>query len=168
MRPEDYDKTADIAYNKNKAASDKENQAKQLNAAAKVSNFSGLESNRNISSTTNEEKAYLSKHAKGKVTKFSGLEQSSRKIITADIEEQKRIAASKLVKKQKSLFQNMGKGATLNKRSTVQIDKNITEAAAAAKNIFKQMEKKNTMKNVKPKSRRLKTRTKTKQNVVKK
>merc|ERR1712154_17616 len=133
---------------------------------AKVSNFSGLESSRNVLSTAKSEEAYLSKHAKGKVTQFHGLEQSTRKIVTADQEEQKRIADSKLVSKKKTLF--MGKDTTLNKRSSVKIDESAKAAASAAKNIFKQMEKQNSVANIKPNTRRLKSRVKTKKNVVKK
>merc|ERR1712154_402612 len=93
---------------------------------------------------------YLSKHAKGKVTKFSGLAQSTRKIITADEEEQKKIAQSKIVKKQKSMFKNMAKQESmmLDKKTSVKLDKNMTDAAAAAKNVFKQMEKQNTIKHI--------------------
>merc|ERR1712130_662718 len=145
VRHEDYDKIADIAYNKDAA----HYQSEELNAASKVSKFGGLQSSRKIISKTKEEEEYLSK-AKGKVTKFSGLDQSSRKIITADEEEQKRIAQSRLVQKQKSMFNSMGK-QKLDKKVSIVHDKNITDAASAAKNMFKAMEKQNTLKNVKPK-----------------
>lgn len=171
IRPEDYDKEADIAYNKDGSIMDKANQAQRLKEAGKVSQFSGLESNRNVLSTTAQEQEHLKK-SKGKVTKFSGLEQSTRKIITADEEEQKRIAQAKVVQKQKSMFKNMSKQESMmmDKKKSIVVDKNVTDAAAESRNIFKQMEKQNTMQNVnnKPKTKRLKTRTKTKKNLDKK
>lgn len=170
IRPEDYDKEADIAYNKDGSIMDKAAQAQQLKNAGKVSQFSGLASSGKQMSTAQAEQEYLEK-SKGKVTKFSGLEQSTRKIITADEEEQKRIAQAKVVQKQKSMFKNMSKQESqmLDKQKTIVHDKNITDAAAAAKNKFKQMEKQNTMANInkRPSTKRLKSRAKTKKNVNK-
>ena len=152
VRPENYDKIADVAYNKDAA----HYQSQQLDAAGKVSKFSGLQSTRKIVSKTQEEQEYLSK-AKGKVTQFTGLDQQGRKIVTADEEEQRRIAQSKLVQKQKSRFKSMSKQKSEKKVSMVH-DKNITDAAKNAKNVFKAMEKQNTVKDVNSKPKRRKTR----------
>merc|ERR1712129_325713 len=106
-----------------------------------------------------EEEDYLNRTAKGKVTKFTGLEQSTRKIITADEEEQRKLAESQLVKKQKSMFKSMGEQKS-KKKVAIKHDKDGLDNAAAAKNMFKAMEKQNTMSNVKkPKPNRKKTKT---------
>eukprot|EP01084_Bolivina_argentea_P193247 331588_1 len=162
IRPEDYDKIADIQYDKDGTVYN----PNDISGAGKVKNFSGLQSMKHIESTMSKDE-YLSKRGKGGKVRFSGLEQSTRKIVTADEEEQKRIADAKVVQKQKSMFNNMGKQSTVVKRASVQIDKSVTDAAVAAKNKFKAMEKQNTVKNVGNKSstKRLKSRVKTKKNV---
>lgn len=163
VRPEDYDKEADVAYSKDASLLDKQNQAQQLADAGKVSQFSGLQSSRNVVSTASQEQQHLQK-AKGKVTQFTGLEQSTRKIVTADEEEQKRLADSKLVKKQKSMFS--GLATQQSKRTSLVHGKEVTDAASAAKNKFRAMEKQNTQANINQSSRKLKTR-KTKKNINK-
>jgi len=146
VRPEDYDKTADINYDPDSLAAATSDEQHRLHKAGTVSKFKGLKSNRDVLSTTEQEEAHLSS-AKGKVTKYSGLATSTRKIVTADEEEQQRIADQQVVKKQKSKFMTAGRESVA-KRSSVQIDSAVTDAAKASKNKFKQMEKQNTSKDV--------------------
>lgn len=150
MRPEDYDKTADIAFNRHSLAHATLNDKQSLQRTGTVSKFGGLKSSaRDVLSTSKQEEKYLSKHAKGKVTQFSGLNiVSTRNIITADAEEQKRVAKSQVVKKQRSRYMNAGRESEVMKRSSIQIDQSVTDAASAAKNKFKMMEKQSTMQDV--------------------
>lgn len=136
IRPEDYDKTADIAFNPDGLTATTSNDKASLQRTCTVSKFRGFQSTRDVVSTSKQEEEYLSKHAKGKVTQFSGLDQTStRNIITADEEEQKRIAQSQVVKKQRSRYMAAGRESVV-KKSSIQIDQSVTEAASAAKSKF--------------------------------
>lgn len=148
-RHEDYDKTADIAFSKEDMEARKAAEAERMRSAGTVSNFGGLVSSKEQGATTSQkEQAYMAQTTTGKVTDFSGLKQSTRKIVTADAEEQKRIERARVVQKQKSMFSNLNKRESMAKKPSVQLDQSMKDAAKDAKNVFRAMEKQTTMDNL--------------------
>ena len=149
-RPDAYDKTADIAFSKGDTAAVKAGDKDRLQRAGTVSKFGGLVSTGSKASTADKDKeqAYLAQTTTGKVTDFSGLRTSTRKIVTADAAEQKRIEQASVVKKKKSMFSNLGKQASVVKKPSVQLDQSMKDSAKDAKNVFKRMEKQTTLDNV--------------------
>ena len=130
-----------------------------------MSTFSGLESSQNKKQhlqESDEQKELAESQAK--VTKFSGLQSTRKNIITVDSKEKDELLKSKLVSQAKDNYTK----ATLTKQGTnktnrrkINVDTDaVGKAAAAGKNIWKQMEKEASASNTTPTPRKPKSKRK--------
>lgn len=113
--------------------------------ARKVSGFIGLQSTKNVLRKTVSDANEVAEHAR--VSTFTGLKRISMGIITVDADEKALIADAKAVTESNYALQ-LKKQKLVKKKSKVKFHVNTKEAAADARNIFKQMEKQNTLANI--------------------